>query len=39
VNQSGKEQRQEAAGLEREGVELETLAFAMAEGELTLKKI
>ena len=39
VNESGHEQVQEVARIEREGVEMETLGLTLAEGKLILKKI
>ena len=39
VNESGQEQVQEVARIEREGVEMETLGLTLAEGKLILKKI
>ena len=39
VNDSGYEQVQEMARLERAGVEMETLGLTLAEGKLVLKRI
>ena len=39
VNESGYEQVQEVARIEREGVEMETLGLTLAEGKLIFKKI